>query len=99
MNKPLVIEDFEPFDKKSDVKAMEAWIAILNKRIEAKRFDSVIKMLPDSYLQLADIAMSGEAFLNMAKARSGHKLIEWHSFVEEIKEQAHQLEQLMGEIL
>ena len=46
----------------------------------------IIQMLPSSYNQKRTITMNYENVINIIKQRSGHKLDEWRTFVDELKQ-------------
>ena len=46
---------------------------------------AIIVILPMSYNLRATVTMNYENVLNIIEQRSGHKLDEWNSFIEELK--------------
>ena len=46
---------------------------------------AIIDILPMSYNLRATVTMNYENVLNIIEQRSGHKLDEWNSFIEELK--------------
>ena len=46
----------------------------------------LIKILPESYLQKRTITMNYAVLRNIIKQRQNHKLIEWHNFIDAMKD-------------
>lgn len=46
----------------------------------------MIQSLPSTYNQMRTVMMSYEALANICEYRAGHKLDEWHSFIDWAKE-------------
>ena len=46
---------------------------------------ALIRILPESFLQTRTITMNYENLYNMVRQRKGHKLTEWHSFIDWVK--------------
>ena len=95
MRRPLTDEDFE-FDcvNKDFIKYV---LESINTSIDAYKCEredlvlkkeiwrSVIEALPESFLQKRTVMMSYAALRNIVRQREGHKLQEWHYFIEWVK--------------
>lgn len=58
-----------------------------NKYIETKNksyWYQIIQLLPSSYNQMRTVQLNYQTILNIIKQRKGHKLDEWHDFIEEM---------------
>lgn len=56
-----------------------------NKKIGKKYWKALIRILPESYLQTRTVTMSFENLYNIIHQRAGHKLTEWHRFIDKMK--------------
>jgi hypothetical protein len=52
---------------------------------EKQYWENMIQLLPSSYNQLRTVTMNYENLINMFRARSNHKLKEWHDYCDWIK--------------
>ena len=57
----------------------------------------IIQLLPSSYNQLRTVTMNYENLANMYHSRKNHKLEEWHTFCDQIKELPYSKELMMIE--
>lgn len=89
--RPLEKDDFE-HDCIND-KYLNSVISSLNDSMLAYRlckdeehkkeiWRGIIQALPQSYLQKRTVCMSYAALRNIVRQREGHKLIEWHQFID-----------------
>lgn len=74
----IVADDFE--GKLEGWTDKEELLEKLNDLREAKNFEVLNRMLPQSYLQTRIVKCSYEALHNMYQARKNHKLLEWREF-------------------
>lgn len=90
MSRPIELDDFE--NDEEDI-ALEYAVRVLNARMaewhnetdkekSKEIWRSIIQLLPQSYLQTRTMMMSYAAIRNIVKQRRGHKLKEWHQFIE-----------------
>ena len=102
----LTIDDFANDDiTPLAFEHLEATISILNAHIESYRksgrvdvWQSVIKLLPSSYLQKRTCTFSYENALAMYEARKNHKLSEWHEFCDHVFALPHFAEMIGGTV-
>lgn len=74
-----------PLDEDSFEDTIEAeWLEFLNDQIEKKEFATVIKHLPQSFLQRRIVSMNYAVLQNILNQRCSHKLQEWHIFLESV---------------
>jgi hypothetical protein len=52
---------------------------------DKRYWKELIRWLPESWLQTRTVTMNYENILSMCKQREGHKLTEWHQFIEWVK--------------
>ena len=86
MSKPFTAEDFEGCDDEvwlEDVleylnRFRDSWLRTKDK----KTWYSVIKLLPNAYLQKRTYTISYAALKSICEQRKGHKLDEWHWFID-----------------
>lgn len=52
---------------------------------DVETFRTLIGMLPSSYNQKRTVMLNYEVLANIYKSRQGHKLKEWHEFIEWIE--------------
>ena len=94
MARPLTLEDFEhsPGTRKDIAETITRINWRMQKYNEAKAagemetaqrlWREVIELLPQSYIQRRTVCMSYAALRNIIKQREGHKLHEWHQFID-----------------
>lgn len=51
---------------------------------DKKYWYAIIQMLPESYNQMRTVQLNYQTILNIIEQRKGHKLDEWHDFIEEM---------------
>lgn len=51
---------------------------------DKKYWYAIIQILPESYNQMRTVQLNYQTILNIIKQRKGHKLNEWHDFIEEM---------------
>ena len=59
--------------------------ALREKYVETKDkryWKELVRLLPESWLQKRTVTMNYENLLSICKQRSGHKLTEWHTFID-----------------
>ena len=88
----FTIDDFSYehlFDEGYD--CLDAIIYVLNeyrrRYIQYNNIDdwhTIIQLLPSSYNQMRTVQLNYQTILNIIEQRKGHKLDEWHDFVEEM---------------
>ena len=91
MARPLTINDFE-HDSVNDAfigfvvdklnGSIQAWKNEPDQEGKKEIWRGVIQALPQSYLQKRTVCMSYAALRNIVNQREGHKLKEWHMFIE-----------------
>ena len=91
MRRPLSKDDFELNCVNDDF--IKYVLDSINTSIEAYKYEkedlvykkeiwkSVIQALPESFLQKRTMMMSYAALRNIVRQRAGHKLTEWHEFI------------------
>ena len=92
--KPFELEDFSvDHMNKEGIKAMEKLIETLEslrlRYIETKDKElwyTIIQLLPSSYNQMRTCTLNYETLCNIYYARRNHKLDEWHTYCDWIKE-------------
>ena len=52
---------------------------------DKKYWKELVRWLPESWLQTRTMTMNYENLLSIVKQRQGHKLSEWHTFIEWVK--------------
>lgn len=96
MSRPLTLKDFASV--KTDVgetwsSELNTVIGFINDKIEKYKnctelaqkkiiWQETIDLLPESYLQMRTVMMSYAALRNIVRQREGHKLPDWHKFIE-----------------
>lgn len=94
MSRPLTADDFEHENGSED--SLSYVIQQINGRMENYKaltengktenakavWREIIQLLPQSYLQKRTVMMSYAALRSMIRQRQGHKLKEWHQFIE-----------------
>ena len=63
---------------------------------DKKYWWQLIQLLPSSYNQKRTITMNYENIISMIKQRSGHKLDEWHTLIDEFKKLPYVVEIMEG---
>lgn len=91
MARPLTINDFE-HDSVNDTfigfvvdklnGSIQAWKNEPDQEGKKEIWRGVIQALPQSYLQKRTVCISYAALRNIVNQREGHKLKEWHMFIE-----------------
>lgn len=102
-SKPIEIDDFEINDmERFELKNLEAVVEMCEeyrkKFVETKDkkyWKALIRLLPESYLQRRTITMSFETLYNLVRQRRGHKLTEWKTFIDSIRENLYYAEELI----
>lgn len=102
-SKPIEIDDFEINDmERFELENLNAVVEMCEeyrkKFVETKdkRFwKALIRLLPESYLQKRTITMSFETLYNLVRQRRGHKLTEWKTFIDSIRENLYYAEELI----
>ena len=94
MARPLAINDFE-HDAAEDAvllflttvmnQKMEKYKTCDNADEKKRIWRSIIQLLPQSYLQRRTVMMSYAAIRNIVRQREGHKLVEWHQFIDWVR--------------
>lgn len=102
MNKEFTMEDFEvPADLIIYVTYYERIISILNDLRESYMickqrgyttdmriyWEAIISMLPSGYLQKRTVMLNYEVVRRIVKDRTGHKLKEWHVFIDTMEQE------------
>ena len=91
MARPLSEDDFEHDSMNNEYvryvidclnTSMEAWKCEEDPEVKKEIWRSVIQGLPESYLQKRTCMFSYAALRNIIRQRTGHKLKEWHQFIE-----------------
>lgn len=89
----LTLEDFVKSKDISEIGTLSKLIAYLNTRLkwfnetkEKQHWETVIRLLPMSFLQKRTITMNYENVFTIIKQRKGHKLQEWKDFIEVLKD-------------
>ena len=91
MKRPLTENDFEHDCMNDDYlhymldsinTSMEAWRCEEDEEYKKQIWRSVVQALPESYLQERTVMISYAALRNIVRQRAGHKLHEWHQFVD-----------------
>ncbi len=93
--KPLERDDFshDRLDEKG-LAMLDALIAYLegerlrfcDNREDRRPWHNIIQMLPSSYNQMRTVTLNYENLVNIYYARRAHKLPEWHTFCDVVKE-------------
>lgn len=95
MARPLEKEDFENdclndryFEEtiKAINESMRAYELCKDEDHKKEIWRGIIQALPQSYLQTRTVCMSYAALRNIVRQRQGHKLKEWHEFIDWAKE-------------
>lgn len=73
----LVLKTFERY-----VTQLEDLRLAFNESNDKTLWRALIQMLPESYRMTATISTNYETIDNMVRQRAGHKLTEWHTFVD-----------------
>lgn len=68
------------------VSVLENWRFSFNETKDKAIWYDIISLLPSTYLQKRTVTMNYENLVNMYHARKNHKLDEWHTFCDWIKE-------------
>lgn len=97
MSKPFTLDLFETDDLYGDeVDDFNYVLSVLNRRRELylrakeehynkalkRHWKAIIRLLPESWLQTRTITMNYEILRNIVHQRKGHKLTEWHQFID-----------------
>lgn len=76
----------------SDIRCLLVTISFLNynrekylQTKEKKYWWNMIQLLPSSYNQTRNVMLNYEVLANICRQRKGHKLDEWHDFIEVVK--------------
>lgn len=86
-SRPIVIDDFCTSGTE-EATYLEHWIiprlnTLMDKSKEDKiHWEELIHELPSSYIQMRTVMMSYAAIKNICDQRKGHKLKEWHQFID-----------------
>lgn len=93
-SKPIEISDFEVDDM--DEFELDGMFKTINicefyrktyiDTKDKKWWKALIRLLPESYLQTRTVTMNFENLLNIVRQRTGHKLTEWHTFIDRMRE-------------
>lgn len=86
MAKPFTAEDFEACENEPWLEEVlgylngyrDSWLITKDK----ETWYSVIKILPSAYLQRRTLTFSYAALKSICEQRKGHKLDEWHKFID-----------------
>ena len=62
--------------------SIESWHLCKNEEHKKEIWRGIIQALPQSYLQQRTVMMSYAALRNIVRQRQGHKLKEWHEFID-----------------
>lgn len=90
--RPFYINDFSrEYCEEKGMEIMYAICRVLNYLREKfigtkdkKYWYAIIQILPESYNQMRTVQLNYQTILNIIKQRKGHKLDEWHDFIEEM---------------
>lgn len=97
---PIIIEDFELDDFCTPLESVYFHDTVYNcnqyrdgylknkdtdPELAKKYWKALIRILPESYLQTRTVTMNYENLRSIVKQRAGHKLTEWHAFVDWVK--------------
>ena len=90
--RPFNINDFsKEYIENARLSIMYEVCAILNSlrdlyidKKDKKYWYAIIQLLPESYNQMRTVQINYQTILNIIKHRKGHKLDEWHDFIEEM---------------
>ena len=103
-SKEIEIDDFEidDIDSELELENLETVIDMCEgyrKKFvetgEKKYWKALIRLLPESYLQTRTVTMNFENLLGIIKWRTGHKLTEWHKFIDRVREGVMYADQLI----
>ena len=106
-SKPIEMSDFSTDHLTDDAKhVMENYVAEIEKirlrYIEngknKKDWYDLIQMLPSSYNQKRTVTLNYETLVNIYFARKDHKLDEWHTFCDWIRELPYAKELILAEV-
>lgn len=77
-----------PLDEDMFSDTLEAeWLRYLNRAREDGDFATVLKHLPQSFMQRRIVSMNYAVFQNIVDQRKDHKLHEWHWFIRDMMRQ------------
>lgn len=90
--RPFTINDFsKEYIENVRLSIMYEVCAILNSlrelyidKNDKKYWYAIIQLLPESYNQMRTVQLNYQTILNIIEQRKGHKLDEWHDFIEEM---------------
>lgn len=85
------IDDFTEIENEGgEILSMLSYLEYLRKKFnetgDRVYWKELIRWLPESFLQTAMVTMTYENLYNIIQQRKGHKLSEWHQFVDWAKE-------------
>lgn len=86
MKKPFSLQDFdggvwpETVEKLNECRTR--YLNISNERAKQETWRELIDNLPASYLQKRSFMMSYQAIREICRQRKGHRLTEWHEFID-----------------
>lgn len=95
--KPLTITHFEEPESPVGRYYLEQAVDNINKLIEYRLTEDIIRLLPDSFLQRRIWCMSYKTLQNIYAQRKTHKLAEWRMFCEAIIQQIQHPEYIENE--
>lgn len=86
-SRPLMKPDFEFADEEEELYFQVDVLPRLNHLIEKSKDDKLyweklIRELPSNFIQMRTVMMSYAAIKNICEQRKGHKLKEWHKFID-----------------
>lgn len=86
-SRELRVEDFSIVDEEEKIYYMLDVLPRLNYKIKQSKEDKIaweklVHELPSSYMQKRSVMMSYAALKNICDQREGHKLKEWHDFID-----------------
>lgn len=92
IKRPFTINDFsKEYIENVRLSIMYEVCAILNSlrelyidKKDKKYWYAIIQVLPESYNQMRTVQLNYQTILNIIEQRKGHKLDEWHDFIEEM---------------
>lgn len=92
IKRPFTINDFsKEYIENVGLSIMYEVCAILNSlrelyidKKDKKYWYAIIQVLPESYNQMRTVQLNYQTILNIIEQRKGHKLDEWHDFIEEM---------------
>lgn len=91
MKRAFTIDDFSHEHMLGSMYVINTVVDCLNynrdKYIETKDksfWYQIIQLLPESYNQMRTVQINYQTILNIIKQRKGHKLDEWHDFIEKM---------------